>query len=32
MVTGHERNELGLLVFPHPGSMNDPAIVRLQRT
>jgi feruloyl-CoA synthase len=23
VVTGHDRNEIGLLVFPHPGSMND---------
>ena len=23
VVTGHDRNELGLLVFPHPGSMTD---------
>jgi feruloyl-CoA synthase len=26
VVTGHDRNELGLLVFPHPGSMSDPAL------
>ena len=23
VVTGHDRNEIGLLVFPHPGSMNE---------
>ena len=26
VITGHDRNELGLLVFPHPGSMSDPAL------
>ena len=26
VVTGHDRNELGLLIFPHPGNMNDPAL------
>ena len=26
VVTGHDRNELGLLVFPHPGSMTDLAL------
>lgn len=26
VVTGHDRNELGLLVFPHPGSMNDAVL------
>lgn len=26
VVTGHERNELGLLIFPHPGAMSDPAL------
>jgi feruloyl-CoA synthase len=26
VITGHDRNELGLLVFPHPGSMFDPAL------
>jgi feruloyl-CoA synthase len=26
VVTGHERNELGLLVFPHPGSMNESVL------
>jgi feruloyl-CoA synthase len=26
VVTGHDRHELGLLIFPHPGSMNDPAL------
>jgi feruloyl-CoA synthase len=25
VVTGHDRDEIGLLVFPHPGSMNDTA-------
>ena len=26
VVTGHDRNELGLLVFPHPGSMNESVL------
>ena len=26
VVTGHDRNEIGLLVFPHPGPMNDTVI------
>jgi feruloyl-CoA synthase len=26
VVTGHDRNELGLLVFPHPGSMTDSVL------
>jgi len=26
VITGHDRNELGLLVFPHPGSMFDRAL------
>jgi feruloyl-CoA synthase len=26
VVTGHDRNEIGLLVFPHPGSMNDTVV------
>jgi feruloyl-CoA synthase len=26
VVTGHDRNELGLLVFPHPGSMSDSVL------
>ena len=26
VVTGHDRNEIGLLVFPHPGSMNDAVL------
>lgn len=26
VVTGHDRNELGLLVFPHPGSMYDAVL------
>jgi feruloyl-CoA synthase len=26
VVTGHDRHELGLLIFPHPGSMSDPAL------
>jgi feruloyl-CoA synthase len=26
VVTGHDRKELGLLVFPHPGSMNDSVL------
>jgi feruloyl-CoA synthase len=26
VVTGHDRNEIGLLVFPHPGSMGDTVI------
>jgi feruloyl-CoA synthase len=26
VVTGHDRNELGLLVFPHPGSMNEAVL------
>jgi feruloyl-CoA synthase len=26
VVTGHERNEIGLLVFPHPGSLSDTAL------
>jgi len=26
VVTGHDRNELGLLIFPHPGSMNEAVL------
>jgi feruloyl-CoA synthase len=26
VVTGHDRNELGLLVFPHPGSMSNSVL------
>ena len=26
VITGHDRNEIGLLVFPHPGSMNDAVL------
>ena len=26
VVTGHDRDEIGLLVFPHPGSMNDAVL------
>ena len=26
VVTGHDRNELGLLIFPHPGSMNESVL------
>ena len=26
VVTGHDRNEIGLLVFPYPGSMNDTVL------
>ena len=26
VVTGHDRDEIGLLVFPHPGSMNDTVL------
>ena len=26
VVTGHDRKEIGLLVFPHPGSMNDAVV------
>jgi feruloyl-CoA synthase len=26
VVTGHDRTEIGLLVFPHPGSMNDTIV------
>jgi feruloyl-CoA synthase len=31
VVTGHDRNEIGLFVFPHPGSMND-AVVSVRDT
>ena len=26
VVTGHDRNEIGLFVFPHPGALNDAAL------
>ena len=31
VITGHDREEIGLLVFPHPGPMNDPVLRRGER-